>query len=149
MRILTLVSGSPAVADAARLAGEVRSFNAGVDFRLRFLHIEIEALFAGAPADAEALAAEVDWAKPFAVPAADPLRASAALALLLARERPKLVVVVGDGALLAPGAAAAAEAGVRVAYFGDPRGGAEGAIDLGAEPAAALDRMTGVAREIR
>ena len=72
----------------------------------------------------------------------------AGLALLLARERPALAVLIGDGDLRAPGVAAAAEAGIRLAFFGNRRGSADGALDLGAEPATALDRLTGVAREI-
>ena len=79
MRIVALVTGPEALADAARLAGEIRSFNAGVDFRLRFLHVEIETLFgAGARAAAE-LVRRVDWARPFPVREEDPLRAAAGL----------------------------------------------------------------------
>jgi hypothetical protein len=149
MRIVALVTGPEALADAALLAGEIRTFNAGVDFRLRFLHVEIETLFGAGAGDAAELVRRVDWARPFPVRDGDPLRAAAGLALVLARERPKLVVVVGDGALAGPGTAAAAEAGIRLAFFGSRRGSADGALDLGADPAAALDRITGVAREIR
>jgi hypothetical protein len=149
MRIVAVVTGPEALADAAGLAGEIRTFNAGVDFRLRFLHVEIEALFGAGAREGPELSRRVEWARPFAVRDGDPLRAAAGLALALHRERPELVVLVGDGELLGPGVAAAGEAGVKLAFFGGRRGSAEGALDLGAEPAAALDRITGVAREIR
>jgi hypothetical protein len=76
------------------------------------------------------------------------LPAAASLALLLDRERPAACVLVGRGLLTEPAMAAAKETGTRLAHFGKDRGGIEGDLDLGDDPAGALDRLTGVAREI-
>ena len=141
MRILTLVTSPESAPLAVRLGDEIRSFNAEIDFRLRFLHVEIEAVVL-APAGVAIEGAE-------AVPADDSLPVSAArLALLLARERPAVLVTVGEGALEEAGVAAATAAGIRIARFAGGKCG-EDEIDLGDDPAAALDRLTGVAREIR
>ncbi len=148
MRIVTLISGGEALADAVRLDAEIRSFNAGIDFRLRFLHVEIEPCFAADAAVAASFRAESGKLPVVELSGAEPLLAAASLALLLARERPALLLLVGDGALLAPGEAAAKASGTRRAYFGARRGSGEGGLDLGEVPASALDRLTGVAREI-
>jgi len=141
MRILTLVTNSEAVPLAVRLAEEFRSFNSEIDFRLRFLHIEIDAVVY-APVGVELEGAiEIPDSASVAVSAAR-------LALILSRERPSALVSIGKGALQEAAAAAALAADVRFARFcGDAA--AEGEIDLGTEPATALDRLTGVAREIR
>jgi len=141
MRIVTLITGPEAAPAAVRLSEEFRAFNAEIDFRLRFLHVEIEEVVV-APPGVEHPGAE-------ALPGADrPTVAAARLALLLARERPAVLVAVGDGPLLDAGAAAAEAAGVRFGRFSAESAG-EAEIDLGDEPATALDRLTGVAREIR
>jgi len=149
MRILTLVTGAKALADATRLAQEIRTFNAEIDFRLRFLHVEIaerRAVPAGLLEAAGATAAEDDV---FEVPLDEPLGAAAQLALALARHTPEVFVLVGDGELLAAGRAAARACGTAVAYFGVPAKIAAGGLDLGTEPGIAVERLTGVAREIR
>ena len=95
------------------------------------------------PTDIETMAAEGTREVPL-----EPLPAAAGLALLLDRERPAVVVLVGQGLLTAPALAAARETGTRLAHFGKIRGAREGDPDLGDDPAGALDRLTGVAREI-
>ena len=77
-----------------------------------------------------------------------PTVAAARLALLLARERPSVLVAVGEGSLLDAAAAAAEAAEVRFARFAAGKPAHEAELDLGSEPATALDRLTGVAREI-
>ncbi|MHC4820015.1 MAG: hypothetical protein ACYTF8_18405 [Planctomycetota bacterium] len=121
MRILTLIAGGDALPDVLRLTGEIRSFNAEIDFRLRFLHIEIEE---------------------------DPLEAAARLALVLSGERPDLLVVVGRGGLLKSGVAAARACTAKFAFFGTDRGSDGDGLDLGDDPRAAVEILTGVAREI-
>jgi len=148
MRIVTLVSGPDAVQDAVRLSAEIRQFNAEIDFRLRFLDIEIEEIFAGSEAEMASVANQVEHTQARAVPGEDPLRAAASLALLLNTERPAVCVLVGRGELSGSAVAAARETGTKVALFGKERGPIEGDLDLGGDPAGALDRLTGVAREI-
>jgi hypothetical protein len=148
MRVLTLVSGPEAVGDAVRLTGEIRSFNAELDFRLRFLHIGIEESYAAAPAAKAELERQLARAQVHAVADAEPLRAAASLALLLARQRPDLMVITGQGVLLEPGLAAAETTETRVGFFGASRGSAEDALDLGESPLAAVNLMSGVAGEI-
>ena len=63
MRILTLVTGENSLPDAVSLTGEIRSFNAEIDFRLRFLHIEIEEVYAAIPELREKLAKQVERAR--------------------------------------------------------------------------------------
>lgn len=148
MRVFTLVGGPAAVPETVRLSRAIREFNAGLDFRLRFLHVEIDEVF-GVPASArDALAREVEPAEVRAVPDRGPLFASAALGLAIEKARPDLVVVVGEGELVAPGVAAAEAAGRRFGFFGCPRAAADGGIDLGDDTEMALQRMTGMAREI-
>jgi len=149
MRILTLLAGKDVLPEAVRLSEEIRTFNAEIDFRLRFLHVEIEEIFAAAPGLLAPLRETVARAEVREVPATEPLEAAARLALLLDRERPELMVVAGLGTLLAPGVAAARACGVKLAFFGHARGEDEGALDLGENPPEAVERLTGVAREIR
>jgi hypothetical protein len=152
MRILTLVTGENSLPDAVSLTGEIRSFNAEIDFRLRFLHIEIEEIYAAIPELREKLAKQVERLDFRPVRAASPLEAAAGLALLLNAEKPDIVVVTGRGALLEPGVAAARACGATVAFFGAERGNPDAlegdVLDLGDDPHTAVARMTGVAREI-
>jgi hypothetical protein len=149
MRILTLLAGPDCVPSVLRLAAEIRAFNAEIDFRLRFLDIEIAESYAAARETLEALGEEADHAQRLALEANRPLEASAALALALARERPDLLVVAGSGGLGEAGLAAARAAGTKLAFYGPGRGSAEGALDLGEEARGAVAAMSGVAREIR
>ncbi|HEX5137301.1 MAG TPA: hypothetical protein VFY93_10030 [Planctomycetota bacterium] len=146
MRILTLLAGGEALPDVVRLTDEIREFNSEIDFRLRFLHIEIEEIYALPPGLRGQLEQSVARAEVREVDAADPLEAAARLALLLSRERPDVVIVAGDGVLHKAGVAAARVCGTKLAFYGPSRGSAEGALDLGAEPRAAVERLTGVAR---
>ncbi|MGQ0614190.1 MAG: hypothetical protein ACT4PV_10680 [Planctomycetaceae bacterium] len=149
MRIFTLLGGPSAIGEAERLSTAVRAFNAGVDFRLRFLHIEIDEMHA-TPASAQAeLAARVARAQITAIPDRGALFAAAALGLAIAEARPDLVVVVGHGELAEPGVAAAAAAGYRLALFGHGRRPAHGAVDLGEDPEQALETMQTLVREIQ
>ncbi len=148
MRIFTLLGGPSALGEAERLSQAVRAFNAGVDFRLRFLHIEIDEVHA-TPASAKAeLEARVARAQITAIPDRGSLFAAAALGLALAETRPDLIVLVGHGELAEPGVAAAAAAGFRLAHFGRGRRPADGAVDLGEDPELALETMQSLAREI-
>jgi hypothetical protein len=146
MRILTLLAGGEAVPDVIRLTGEIREFNSEIDFRLRFLHIEIEEVYALPPGLRGQLVEAVPRAEVREIATDDPLEAAARLALLLSRERPDLMVVTGDGLLHEAGVAAARACGTKLAFYGASRGSAEGALDLGADPRAAVERLTGVAR---
>lgn len=147
MRILTLVAGSDSLSDARSLGEAIGEFNRTIDFRLRFLNIDIENSFAAVPGPSAELEQEGFRVHPLDVRGA--LQAAASLALLIDRERPALVLVTGGGELRDAGLAAAAVAGVKVALFGPGRGQAEDALDLGDDPQVAVERMTGVAREIR
>jgi hypothetical protein len=146
MRILTLLADGEAVPEVIRLTGEIREFNSEIDFRLRFLHIEIEEVYALPPGLRGELEAAVPRAEVREIATDDPLEAAARLALLLSRERPDVVIVTGDGILRKAGVAAAKACGAKLAFYGPSRGTAEGALDLGAEPRAAVERLTGVAR---
>ena len=95
MRILNLVPGASALADSSRLVAEIRSFNAEIDFRLRFLHVEIDQFYAAPPDVVEKLEAELDPQLISSVPATDPLYAAALLTQILSRERPDLLVIPG------------------------------------------------------
>ena len=148
MRIVTIVAGSRSLDDTDTLSKAIRTFNAGVDFRLRFLDIEIKEVFCVASKDAEALRKRIDRAEVSEIEATDPLVAAASITLVLNAERPDLVVCVGAGALAAPTVAAATATKQRLGYYGKGRGQAEGALDLGEDPQIAVDRMTGIAREI-
>ena len=148
MRILTLVAGGEALPDVVRLTGEIRGFNAEVDFRLRFLHIEIEEVYAIPPGLKGKLEQAVPRADVREIPTEDPLEAAARLALLLSRERPDVLVVAGNGLLHQAGVAAARAFGTKLAFYGAARGRAEGALDLGDSARSAVERLTGVAREI-
>jgi hypothetical protein len=148
MRILTLVAGGEALPDVVRLTGEIKGFNAEVDFRLRFLHIEIEEVHALPPGLRAPLEQAVPRADVREIATEDPLEASARLALLLSRERPDVLVVAGDGILHKAGVAAARACGTKLAFYGASRGSAEGALDLGDSARSAVERLTGVAREI-
>ncbi|MHC4819202.1 MAG: hypothetical protein ACYTF8_14240, partial [Planctomycetota bacterium] len=117
MRILTLLAGGDALSDALRLTGEIRSFNAEIDFRLRFLHIEIEEVFLAVRAVGAELEGQVERADVREIPT-EPLEAAARLALVLNAERPDLLVVVGHGNLLASGVAAARACTIKCAFFG-------------------------------
>ncbi len=146
MRILTLLAGGEAVPDIVRLTGEIREFNSEIDFRLRFLHIEIEEIYALPPGLRGLLEAAVPRAEVREITTEDQLEAAARLALLLSRERPDIVIVAGDGILHKAGVAAARACGTKLAFYGPSRGSAEGALDLGADPRSAVERLTGVAR---
>jgi hypothetical protein len=148
MRILTLLAGGEALPDVVRLTEEIRSFNAGIDFRLRFLHIEIEEVHALPPGLRPELELAIERPEVREIPAEDPLEAAARLALLLNRERPDILVVAGDGVLHRAGVAAARACGTKLAFYGAARGRAEGALDLGGSARSAVERLTGVAREI-
>jgi hypothetical protein len=148
MRILTLVASAEALADVIRLTGEIKGFNSEVDFRLRFLHIEIEEVYALPPGLRGRLEQAVSRPALHEVGTEDPLEAAARLALLLSRERPDVLVVAGDGVLHKAGVAAARACGTKLAFYGPARGRAEGALDLGDDPRSAVERLTGVAREI-
>jgi hypothetical protein len=148
MRIVTLVAGSPSLDDTEALSKAIRAFNAEVDFRLRFLDIEIKEVFCAAPDDTPALSERIERAEVREIAAADALVAAASIALILNGERPDLVVCVGAGALRDPAIAAATAAEQRLGFYGAGRGAAEGALDLGEDPQVAVERMTGVAREI-
>jgi hypothetical protein len=148
MRILTLLAGSEALPDVVRLTGEIKEFNSEVDFRLRFLHIEIEEVYAIPPGLRARLEQEIARAEVREIATEDPLEAAARLALLLNRERPDVLIVTGEGFLKKAGAAAARACGTKLAVYGPGRDGVEGAMDLGADPRAAVERLTGVAREI-
>jgi hypothetical protein len=147
MRILTLLAGGDALPDVLRLTGEIRSFNAEIDFRLRFLHIEIEEVHGAVPAVRAELEERLPRADVREIPE-DPLEAAARLALVASAERPDLLVIVGAGSLLAPGVAAARACSAKFAYFGADRGRGPDGLDLGADPRAAVELLTGVAREI-
>ena len=147
MRILTLIAGADALPDALRLTGEIRDFNAEIDFRLRFLHIEIEEAHGAVQPVRIQLEAQVKRADVREIPP-DPLEAAARLALVLSGERPDLLVIVGHGSLLAAGVAAARACAAKFSFFGADRGSAEGGRDLGDDPRAAVELLTGVAREI-
>lgn len=197
MRILTLVTGPEFVPQASRLSHEIRNFNAEIDFRLRFLHIEIEESHVALKTTREALLAtrrddglegekhaafDDDRADVHDVSGTDPLEHAAGLALLLDRVRPDLFVVAGSGDLAAPGVAAAHVCRIRPAFYATSADGAHGRgaggsgadggdegdggsgsgggpnrahapdlapLDLGDDAAGAVERMTGVAREIR
>ena len=149
MRILTLVAGKNALPDAVRLTSEIRCFNAEIDFRLRFLHVEIEEAHAVSPELRADLENQIERATVREVSPEPPMEASAHLAILLVSERPDLFVVIGDGSLRAPGLAAARVSQTKFALFGTGRGSAEGAVDLGDSPPGAVDLMSGVAREIQ
>lgn len=148
MRIVTLVAGGEALADVVGLTGEIKEFNAEIDFRLRFLHIEIEEIHALPPGLKARLEQAVPRADVREIPTEDPLEAAARLALLLSRERPDLLVVAGDGLLHRAGVAAARAFGTKLAFYGTARGRADGALDLGDSARSAVERLTGVAREI-
>jgi len=148
MRVFTLVGGPAAVPETARLSRAIREFNAGVDFRLRFLHIEIDEVFGVDAASRPTLLRSVEPAEWREIPDLGALHAAAALALAIAEARPDLVVIVGRGGLVEPGVAAAAAAGRRIGFFGRERGAADGGLDLGDDTDAALQQMTGMAREI-
>lgn len=147
MRILTLIAGGDALPDVLRLTGEIRSFNAEIDFRLRFLHIEIEEVFGAVQGVTAELEGQVDRAEVREIPG-DPLEAAARLALVLDGERPDLLVVVGRGDLVASGVAAARACEAKFAFFGSDRGSDGDGLDLGDDPRAAVELLTGVAREI-
>jgi len=148
MRILTLVAGGEALPEVVRLTEEIRSFNSEIDFRLRFLHIEIEEVHALPPGLRSALEESVSRPEVREIPVQDPLEAAARLALLFNRERPDVVVVAGEGMLHRAGVAAARACGTKLAFYGPDRGRADGALDLGENPRLAIERLTGVAREI-
>lgn len=148
MRILTLVAGGEALPDVVRLTGEIKSFNAEVDFRLRFLHIEIEEIYALPPGLVAKLTQSVERPEVREIATEDPLEAAARLALLMHKERPDVLVVAGDGVLHKAGVAAARACGTKLAFYGAARGRAEGALDLGDSARMAVERLTGVAREI-
>ena len=149
MQILSLVTGPESVPESVRLTAEIRAFNAEIDFRLRFLHMEIDQAVAARTALVGELGAESEHMRILDVAEGPPLQTAATLALLLQRERPSLLVILGDGELQEPAAAAATAVGTRMAMFGERRGAAPDALDLGADAATAVERITGVAREIR
>ena len=150
MRILTLVAGVESLDDAVRLTDEIRTFNAGIDFRLRFLHIEIEQVHAVPAGLTDRLRGRMDRRGDIhEVPPGAPLDAAARLALVLHRERPQVLVIAGKGPLVEPALAAARAAGTRIAFYGTGRHRGDGALDLGADPNSALEGLTGVARELQ
>jgi len=148
LRILTLITGPDMLAEAEALANEFRTFNAGIDFRLRFLDIEIEEVFCAEANTAEALEARLKDTKIVRSRGKTPLEMAAGLALLLESERPHLLVVVGRGDLMEPAVAAAVVGPTRFAFFGRERGKHADALELGEDAAIAVERMTLMAREI-
>jgi len=149
MRVLTLVAGAQALPEALRLTEEIRTFNAEIDFRLRFLHVEIEEVHAVPAGLAGLIEERVERADVQEIPDGTALETAARLALLLVQERPSVLVIAGGGEFLDPGTAAALAYGTKLAFFGSDRGRADGALDLGTDPRAAVEGLTGVAREIR
>ena len=148
LRILTLITGSDTLDEAEALASEIRTFNAGIDFRLRFLDIEIEDVFCAEAETAEALEARLKDTKIVRSRGETPLEMAAGLALLLESERPHLLVITGHGALMDPAVAAAVVGPTRFAFFGRVRGEHKDALNLGEDAAIAVERMTLMAREI-
>ena len=142
-----LIAGADAVPDATRLWDAIGVFNRALDFRLRFLHLDIEGALAAPAGVADSLGSEQGLTVHPMAPSNAPL-AAAALAMLLDRERPKMLIIVGSGELVSAGIAAAEASGTDLGLFGDARGSAEGALDLGLDAKLAVDRMTGVAREL-
>ena len=142
-----LIAGADAVPDATRLWDEFGAFNRALDFRLRFLHIDIEGALVATAGVADSLGLEKDLTVHPVAPSNAPL-AAAVMAMLLDRERPALLLIVGRGDLVSAGIAAAEAVGTKLALFGDARGSLEGALDLGVDARLAVDRMTGVAREL-
>jgi hypothetical protein len=149
MRILTLVAGEGSVAEAAGLLEQIRTFNACIDFRLRFLHMEIEQVHAVPAGQGEEIRRRAERAEVHEIPPEPPLEAAARLALLLQKERPQVLVIAGAGPLLEPGLAAARVAGTPVAVYGTGREVRDGVLDLGADPNRALEGLTGVVREVK
>ncbi len=156
MRILTLLAGENSRAAATDLTAEIRRFNAEIDFRLRFLHVEIEEVHVVLTAAQEAVQSDEGSAPPIVVSETGPLQLAARLALLFSQERPDAAVIVGPGDLSDAGFAAGAVTGIKMATFGPPaeasdavKGSEAGVLDLGADAAVAVERLTGVAREIR
>jgi hypothetical protein len=148
MRILTLLSGPESVPLALELTEAIRCFNAEIDFRLRFLHVEIEEVRVAGSASAGALT-QSD-AQPAIQILPDGERealAAARLALVLSKERPMMLVIVGAGQLATAAVAAGQAAEMKIACFGAEIA-PEATLDLGTDAAAAVDRLTGVAREI-
>ena len=154
MRILTLLSGPESVPLALELTEAIRSFNAEIDFRLRFLHVEIEEIRVAGSESAGSLPQSDTHPTIQTLPHGErEALAAARLALVLAKERPMVLVIVGAGSLAGAAAAAAEAADVKIACFGaaaspEAQKAPEGVLDLGSEAAAALDKLTGVAREI-
>ena len=148
MRILTLLSGPESVPLALELTEAIRCFNAEIDFRLRFLHVEIEEVRVAGSESAGSLPQSETHAPVQVLPPGEREAVSAArLALFLAKERPMVLVIVGAGPLAGAAAAAGEAADVKMACFGAEIS-PDGVLDLGSEAATALDRLTGVAREI-
>jgi len=148
MRILTLLSGPESVPLALELTEAIRCFNAEIDFRLRFLHVEIEEVRVAGSESAGSLPQPDGHPPVQTLPHGDrEALAAARLALVLAKERPMMLVIVGAGSLAGAAAAAAEAADVKIACFGAEIA-PDGVLDLGSEAATALDRLTGVAREI-
>jgi len=148
MRILTLLAGENSLASAVDLTREISSFNAEIDFRLRFLHVEIEEVHVVEAQAQDAVQKAITPGRLVALDGADPLEDAARLALLIQRERPDVTVVVGDGPLAGPGAAAARVCDVKMAVYAASEP-VDGAMELGNDAAVAVERLTGVAREIR
>jgi hypothetical protein len=136
MRILTLVTGPEAVPEALSLAGEIREFNSTIDFRLRFLDADIANLYV-APGEAAGRLRD-EQVEIRDLEADGPIEAAAALALLLDRERPALFLIAGTGPLRDAGTAAARAAGAKLALLDD----------LGADARQAVEKISGVAREL-
>jgi hypothetical protein len=150
MRILTLPTSPHAVPDVVALAAEIGRFNAGIDFRLRFLDVEIDARYAASEAVSRGLSSGLPEAPIALLPDERPLQAAARLAVLLERERPDLLVVVGSGPLAQAAEAAAEASGVPWGRYGaDPGDAHATGVELGADAGSAIERITGMAREIR
>jgi len=150
MRILTLPTAPHVVPDVVSLAAEIARFNAGVDFRLRFLDVEVEARYAASEAVSAGLRAVLADVPVALLPDDRPVPAAARLAVLLERERPDLLIVVGPGPLVESAEAAAEASGVPWALYGADAGAVHGTgVELGADAGAAIERITGMARELR
>ncbi len=163
MRILTLLAGENSLAPAVALTNEIRTFNREIDFRLRFLHIEIEEVHVAPARLHEAARSAIDRIDLKTVEDGDVLQAAARLTLHFQAVRPDLFVIVsgdsrddvpppppsvssksgqraaGPDELFAAGVAAATICEVRVGLFGFSAPGASAPGKTGILKAGGLD----------